>query len=96
MVKEGATISASTFGTGEGGRLSITAADIELRDGASITSESTSGASDAGRSGEIFIQAADSFRLFNDSQISAKTDRADAVFSNSKMSLKEGSKALAS
>ncbi len=78
MVKEGATISASTSGPGSGGKLSITAADLELRDGASITSESRSDRSDAGRSGEIFIQAADSFRLFNDSQVSVETNRADA------------------
>ncbi|MFH0342936.1 MAG: filamentous hemagglutinin N-terminal domain-containing protein [Chromatiales bacterium] len=78
MIKEGATISAGTFGPGSGGKLSITAVDLELRDGASITSESISDSPDAGQSGEIFIRAADSFRLFNDSQVSVKTNRADA------------------
>jgi len=74
----GGSIATTTRGPGRGGTIDVTAADLELRDGASITSESTSVESDPGRSGEIFIRATDSFRLFNDSQVSVKTNQADA------------------
>jgi len=78
LVSEGATISAETFGPGAGGKLFINATNIDLRDGASILSQSTSENPDAGQSGEISIRASDTFRLFNNSQVSVETAQADA------------------
>ncbi len=77
QVHNGARISSTTAGSAPGGDIIVTADEI-LLDDASITSESTSDSPDAGRSGEIFIQATDSFRLFNDSQVSVQTQQAVA------------------
>jgi large exoprotein involved in heme utilization and adhesion len=71
-------ISASTSGPASGGKISINATAIDLRNSGRISSRSTSASPDAGRAGEIFIQAGDSFRLFNDSHLSAETAQANA------------------
>jgi large exoprotein involved in heme utilization and adhesion len=52
----------------------IDAMNINLRDGGSISVESLG----TGRSGNIFIRASDTFRLFNDSRVSVETALADA------------------
>jgi hypothetical protein len=73
-VHNDADISASTFGIGKGGDLTITAADILLHSGSTISAISFG----AGESGAISITALNDLRLFNDSRISVATTQANA------------------
>ncbi len=70
-------IVASTFGTGRGGSIAVTARDIELSDRGGIFARSLS-SSDSAVSGNIFIQAQDSLRIFDRGVISVETTQANA------------------
>ncbi len=76
-IRDGARIAASTFGTGRGGSIAITARDIELSDRGGIFATSLS-SSDSAVSGNIFIQARDSLRIFDRGEISVETTQANA------------------
>jgi filamentous haemagglutinin family N-terminal domain len=72
-VREGAQISAATFGIGKGGSITITAMDTNLFDGDIVAASLGSGTS-----GDINITALNNLRLFNDSRISVETTQANA------------------
>ncbi|MGH8654905.1 MAG: hypothetical protein ACREYE_23295 [Gammaproteobacteria bacterium] len=76
-IRDGAKIAASTLGTGRGGSIAITAQDIELSNRGGIFARSL-GSSDSAISGNIFIQAQDSLRIFDQSRISVETRQANA------------------
>jgi large exoprotein involved in heme utilization and adhesion len=86
-MRDGASISASTFGPGKGGNLIIEKAlRIELSNGSSISARSLSedldialsNDRDAGKSGQVTLHATDSLRVPNGSSISVETEQADA------------------
>jgi filamentous hemagglutinin family protein len=77
-LKDGAKIAVDTFGPGQGGDIDVDATNIELRDGSGIFAESFNTNKEAGESGSISITVRDSFRLFNGSSVSVKTEQANA------------------
>ena len=73
ILSDGGTISASTFGQGDGGSLSITAREIALDEGTISTINQPSAASEEPREGgNITLEVAETIFLRNESTISAR------------------------
>lgn len=80
------TISTNTLGSGQGGDIRIKAKQITLDDGATISAQSSSVSlndlfsenPEAGKSGNIFIQADNTIRLQNGSSVTVETAQANA------------------
>lgn len=84
QVADGAEISATTFGTGRGGDVSVTAHNVLVQGTGAIVAASATLGSDladdpeAGLSGNVTIRAAESLRLLGLGTISVETAQADA------------------
>ena len=78
VVQDGGKVSATTSSSGTGGSIEIQATDVQLRDGGSISAKSTG----TGKSGSIDISDADTVSLFDNSEITVTTDKADANADN--------------
>ncbi len=78
VVTDEAKVSATTSTNGQGGSIEIEATDVHLRDSGSISAESTG----TGPSGSIIIKNADTVTLLDNSEITVRTEKAEADAGN--------------